>query len=255
MQASIPQPVDPATLAAVQAAETAFRTQPVQVYGNTIVNRGSYGSGAMIHFGADGNPEQARIAPLYVFANSILIQSDRTSQGGGGIYAIGIIDRAGNASPSDEPLPNVDAAFFNNVVTLESESPGVAPSFLTLTRAQHREALTLRLSGNWIDEKLLDSAESGFPEPANVIGSGTEVFYSGALLDDRTGAPLGNELSAQALPAPDFAPGALSAEWEFQVEQGRIAPRPADGALDIGAREAVDPLRVFRDGFDRGTLE
>jgi len=242
-------PIDPVELQSVQAAEHLYTSVPTQIYGNVFVNYGSYGSSAMIHYGADNLGEDARAAPFYFFNNTLSIIANLTvADGVSGIYFTGVLDRNGNGvnTSTNAPQANVTFYVFNNLLQSRAETPSGTPSYIKLTRTAVQSEMTAVLSNNRLDTGMSDPSAGGRAESALLVNYAASHFDAGQPVNELSGFPSA-ALYATAAP-PKGVSGAGTIGWQIAPESGvaGLAPRSAQF---VGARDPwADP--IFANGFE-----
>jgi hypothetical protein len=202
---------DPERLELVRAYEAMYRTS--HIYGNLIRSIGSSDSGLLVHYGHDSVPQYSRAGTLYFHGNTVVATHDRDTR-----HSIRLFDVT-------TPAETVEA--HNNIVHVESETPGAAASTLTLTRYSGH----VRLGTNWISPGWEDGG-------GQVSGAGGAFGEAEAPVDLDTLVPLpGAGVIDAAGPLPEGLGPAHQLDREYVPHQAG-APRPVRGAgPDLGALE------------------
>ncbi len=132
--------IDAERLAAVKAAETAYRA--TFVYGNFFDHVGSKTvAGSLVHYGWDNDPELSRKGHLYFYNNTVSIREDRSDNWRFRLFDMRLYRESAPVVPSEEI---VEA--FNNIVYFNSETAGADPAYMCMSN----NSGTVNLGVNWI---------------------------------------------------------------------------------------------------------
>lgn len=202
---------DPAVLAKVKAWEKMYRQS--YVYGNFLKSVGSTDSAMIVHYGHDSVPRYTRKGTLWFYNNTILILSDQPDS-----WKVRLMD----LSTAEET-----AEVFNNVMHLQSETPGEIASGLYMTRY----AGQVNLGKNWVTQGWLQGE-------GQVSGAGNVIEGDTAPVDTDNMLPVaGSQAIDAAQPPSSGVPDAHAVTREYLPPTGSKARTMMGAGDDLGAAE------------------
>jgi hypothetical protein len=203
------------------------------VYGNVFINR-SLDAGRLIHWGADGVPEDGHRGVLYFAHNTIIMRSDQSVAWRKELFEL---------STNDE---SVDAR--NNLIYVTSETPGAAASdFQLMTQYGNGTFGVNWVSPGWqawADNVTTEGTVGGTDNFASSVGN--DPKFADAAKDDfrlQAASPCGS--GGEALPAAyqaitDVAPFVLKPSPGSPIYLGALSP--------VSSAPSYSPGDANRDG-------
>lgn len=202
---------DPARLAQVKEWEKMYRQS--FVYGNFLKSVGSTDAAMMVHYGHDSVPRYTRKGTLWFYNNTVVLLSDLPDA-----YKTRLMD----LSTAEET-----AEVFNNLVHVESETPGQTRSDLFITRYSG----VVKLGKNWITEGWLLG-------DGQVEGTGNLIGTAAAPVDLETLLPMsGSGAIDAAQPMGSGVPAEHAVTREYAPPTSSKARAMLGSGEDLGAAE------------------
>ncbi len=221
---------DPARLADVRATEALYRK--THVYGNLFLNIGTNAGANVVHYGFDNDPQLARKGTLYFYNNTLVLRHDRKKRWRARVFDVSLYDER-KGVPGEEVIE-----VFNNIIYLESETPGAEPSYLCIGR----ESGTINLGVNWItagwnSEETLTACAPYETKPVfNGAGNLINTVNAKKPVDIRTLIPTNTPtIRNHNQPLPPAIAGTHPVKYQY-VHHQNGKPRPfvnTMGALEL----------------------